>query len=142
MTAAPGDERVKALLPHLGMTALLLTLALLAAGCGRSDRPPLGSVAGAVTLDGSPLAGALVVFVPDGPGRSAIATTDATGRYELTYLRDIAGANLGPHTVRITTATEERGGKEVLPDRYHTKTELKATVAAGDNTFDFALRSK
>ena len=121
----------------------LLVLALLAlAGCGRSDRPPLGNVSGTVTLDGAPLAGALVVFTPDGPGRSAIATTDTAGRYELSFLRDIAGANVGSHTVRITTATEDRGGKEILPDRYHVKTELTATVEAGTNTLDFALETK
>ena len=83
-----------------------------------------------------------MVFIPDGPGRSALATTDSAGRYELTYLRDIAGANLGSHTVRITMATEDRGGKEILPDRYHVKTELKATVEAGTNTLDFSLESK
>ena len=124
------------------LAALPLALACLAAGCSRSDRPPLGRVGGTVTLDGSPLAGALMVFIPDGPGRSAIATTDSVGRYELAYLRDIAGANVGTHTVRITTATEDRGGKEILPDRYHTKTELKATVEPGANTIDFPLESK
>jgi len=122
---------------------LLVALALLIlAGCSRSDQPPLGRVGGLVTLDRVPLAGALVVFIPDGPGRSALATTDSAGRYELTYLRDIAGANLGSHTVRITTATEDRGGKEILPDRYHVKTELKATVEAGTNTLDFPLESQ
>ena len=121
----------------LGLASLLL-----AAGCGRSDRPDLGTVQGTVTLDGKPLAGALVVFTPSGPGRSASDLTDAAGRYELTYLRDIAGATLGPHVVIITTATEERGGREILPPRYHEKTELSATVAPGSNTIDFPLKSK
>jgi hypothetical protein len=118
-----------------------LALACLA-GCSRSDRPPLGRVAGTVTLDGVPLPAALVVFTPSGPGRSAIATTDTAGRYELAFLRDIAGANVGSHTVRITTATDDRGGKEILPARYHRKTELTATVEPGDNTLDFPLLSK
>jgi hypothetical protein len=122
--------------------ALGLASLLLAAGCGRSDRPDLGTVQGTVTLDGKPLAGALVVFTPSGPGRSASDLTDAAGRYELTYLRDIAGATLGPHVVIITTATEERSGREILPPRYHEKTELSATIAAGANTIDFPLESK
>jgi len=121
--------------------SLLVPLACLA-GCGRSDRPPLGRVEGTVTLDDAPLAGALVVFTPDGPGRSALATTDAAGRYELSFLRDIAGANLGGHTVRITTAAEEGRGKELLPPRYHVDTELTATVEPGRNVFDFRLRSR
>lgn len=118
-----------------------LALACLA-GCSRSDRPPLGRVGGTVTLDGVPLPAALVVFTPDGPGRSAMATTDTAGRYELAFLRDIAGANLGTHTVRITTATEDRRSKEILPARYHRKTELTATVEPGENTLDFRLLSK
>ena len=122
-------------------TALAAALGLLTVGCGPA-RPPLGRVGGTVTLDGVPLSGALVVFTPDGPGRSAIATTDAAGRYELAFLRDIAGANVGAHTVRITTATEERGGGEILPDRYHVNSYLRATVARGDNTPDFGLESK
>jgi hypothetical protein len=44
--------------------------------------------------------------------------------------------------VIITTATEERGGREILPPRYHEKTELSATIAAGANTIDFPLESK
>ncbi len=122
--------------------AVAVVLATLLGGCGRSDLPPLGGVSGTVTLDGTPLAGAQVVFIPDGPGRSALATTDSAGRYELAYLRDIPGADVGTHSVRITTATEDRGGKEILPDRYHVKTELKATVEAGVNTLDFPLESK
>lgn len=129
-------------IPRRGALATLgIVLTGLLTGC-QSDRPPLGRVGGAVTLDGAPLAGALVVFTPDGPGRSAIATTDAAGRYELSFLRDIAGANVGTHTVRITTATEDRGGKEILPERYHVKTELTATVDQGTNKLDFALESK
>ncbi|MFM7135619.1 MAG: carboxypeptidase-like regulatory domain-containing protein [Planctomycetota bacterium] len=145
MNRDPGGAAVNGCLWRRLVPALALPVAfacLAAAGCSRSDRPPLGRVGGSVTLDGSPLAGALVVFIPDGPGRSALATTDVAGRYELTYLRDIAGANYGSHTVRITTATEERGGKEILPDRYHVKSELKATVQPGSNTLDFPLQSK
>jgi hypothetical protein len=123
-------------------TRCLIALACLAAGCGTSDQPPLGRVTGTVTLDGVPLPAALVVFTPQSPGRSAMATTDTTGRYELAYLRDIAGANVGSHTVRITTAGDGRGAKEILPPRYHVKTELSAVVEAGSNTLDFSLESK
>jgi hypothetical protein len=121
--------------------SLAVALACLA-GCGRSDLPPLGRVGGTVTLDGAPLPAALVVFTPNGPGRSALATTDTAGRYELAFLRDMTGANVGTHTVRITTAGESRGSKEMLPARYHRKTELTATVVPGDNTLDFSLQSK
>jgi hypothetical protein len=128
-----------------GLSRLALSTAIALAclsGCSRSDRPSLGRVGGTVTLDGAPLPAALVVFTPEGPGRLAMATTDTAGRYELVVLRDIAGAHVGPHTVRITTATEDRSGKEILPARYHRQTELKATVEPGSNTLDFPLQAK
>jgi hypothetical protein len=113
----------------------------LALGCSKPDRPPLGRVEGFVTLDGIPLAEAAVLFTPDGPGRTSIGRTDGSGRYRLTYLRDIEGADIGHHTVRITTVPESIR-KERLPRRYHAETELTATVQSGGNQFDFALQSK
>jgi hypothetical protein len=79
-------------------------------------------------LDGVPLANAIVRFTPAGPGRTSEGITDADGHYELRYLRAIPGANIDQHTVRITTASEENGGRELLPPRYHSRTELEARV--------------
>lgn len=124
------------------LVTALAVIALLLAGCGSTTMPPLGQVEGTVTLDGAPLPAAFVVFTPDGPGRSSTATTDTAGRYTLTYLRDIAGADVGGHSVRITTATRKRGIKEMLPLRYHRRSELRATVSPGGNTIDFPLQSK
>jgi len=121
--------------------AAIVVVACLTIGCSRGDRPALGRVSGTVTLDGGPLAAALVVFTPSGPGRSSQGRTDAAGRYELDYLRDIAGANLGRHEVRITTL-DEAGEGERLPARYHSETELCADVTAGHNTIDFRLDSR
>lgn len=110
-------------------------------GCSGSKQPPLGTVEGFVTIDGKPLAAAAVLFTPEGRGRTSIGITDADGRYSLTYLRDIKGADVGRHTVRITTATDDNGGKERLPKRYHTKSTLSASVDPGSNQHDFALTS-
>lgn len=127
-------------LPAFLCTAILAVG--LAAGCGKSDRPPLGVVTGVVTLDGAPLTDALVLFTPDTAGRTSRGLTDATGRYELSFLRDIMGANIGHHAVRITTVTDDSGGKERLPKRYHAATKLEAVVEPGANTIDFSLTSK
>lgn len=125
-----------------GILFAALLLGLLAGGCSGPNRPPLGKVAGTVTLDGQPLAEALVVFVPEQAGRTSQAVTDASGRYELVYLGDVGGAMVGKNAVRIITATAENGGKERLPDRYHRASTLTADVTSGENTFDFALTSK
>lgn len=121
---------------------LWLAAALLAGGCARPARPDLGMVEGRVALDGSPLPAAVVLFTPVGPGRTSQAVTGPDGRYRLRYLRDIAGANVDRHTVRISTASDENGGRETLPPRYHARTELAATVRPGRNTIDFDLQSR
>ena len=126
----------------LGIASLFALAIATSLGCSRSKQPPLGTVEGLVTIDGKPLVGAAVLFTPEGRGRTSIGITDAGGRYSLTYLRDIKGADLGRHTVRITTATDDNGGKERLPKRYHATSSLSATVEPGSNQYDFSLTSK
>lgn len=140
MTAATAAATRCPPAPRWFLAAALLLAVL--AGCSRSNRPPLGDVTGTITLDGSPLPAAAVHFTPDGPGRTSLGSTDSAGSYRLRYLRDIAGANLGRHTVRIMTATEENGGREILPPRYHSATVLEATVHPGTNRIDFLLQSR
>lgn len=115
---------------------------LIILGCFRSQQPPLGLVSGTVRLDGQALANATVRFTPTGPGRTSEGTTDAEGRYELRYLRAIPGANIDTHTVRITTASEVNGNRELLPPRYHARSQLEARVVSGANDLDFDLRSQ
>jgi len=122
-----------------GFAVAFVALTLL--GCSGSQQPPLGRVRGTVMLDGAALVNATVLFTPAGAGRTSQGTTDASGRYELSYLRDIRGANVDRHTVRITTASEENGGRELLPPRYHSQSELEVRVAAGRNVCNFELRS-
>jgi hypothetical protein len=120
---------------------LLLVLSI--GGCGHGDRPKLGRVTGTVTLDGTALPNARVQFSPvaqDG-GRDSVGFTDAEGRYELVYIRDVRGASVGEHVVRITTANAEEGIEERLPDCYHAETVLKETIDRGSNQIDFPLAS-
>lgn len=109
------------------------------AGCGQGDRPQLGTVQGKVTLDGKPLPNAAIRFLPVVPVRASMSMTDAEGRYELVYIRDIMGAAVGQHRVEITT--EAAGTPEKLPAQYHAKTTLTATVEPGANEINFDLKS-
>jgi hypothetical protein len=119
-------------------------------GCGGPAGPKLGDVSGKVTLDGQPVADALVVFEPQ-EGRPARGMTDAEGNYQLEYTQNAKGAAIGGYTVRITTgrpASYAEGQKvsdevkETIPEKYNAKSELKAEVSPGKNQINFDLQSK
>lgn len=149
------------------LAAGLCSLALIAvAGC--DSGPPTGDVTGTVTMDGKPLTNAIVSFVPQGGGQTAIGKTDSSGKYEL-YRRGERGALIGSHTIVITTVQEPAaaapsissdsdeylkqaaGGnpsdynqaivKEPIPARYNKQSTLVMEVAAGENTIDLELTS-
>ncbi|MEW4527500.1 MAG: carboxypeptidase-like regulatory domain-containing protein [Maioricimonas sp. JB045] len=131
----------------------LVPLTLTACGCGRSDLPELGDVSGHVTLDGQPLADAIVNFTPVGEGRPSTAQTDAEGYYELQYLADVSGALIGEHVVTIEpVVTEEmddydeenpQAGGTAPPQLPASATDgsLRENVVAGSNSIDIQLSS-
>jgi len=134
--------------------SILICVFLTVCGCnsGPEDMPEIGSVTGTVTLDGQPLEAADIFFAPE-DGRTSTGTTDATGKYELTYNPTTKGAKIGKNMVRITTFKEFEGDldaedskeparKELVPAEYNKKTTLTADVKAGENTFNFDLESK
>ncbi len=133
-------------------------------GCGGADTgkalPKTVPVTGTVKLDGQPIEGAAVMFVPSGDtkGIECVGRTDSTGVYSLKQLRGADGAPLGTYKVVINrflkngkpvTATDGGGGgagiiAESLPPKYSnsTMTTLKATVAKAGDKIDFDLKSK
>ena len=136
--------------------SLLLGFALvLGLGCGSGKFAP---VSGTVTMNGKPLAGALVIFSPiaregsidAGPGSSG--KTNDKGEYTLTSDTGRTGALVGKHRVSVslmnpgTSESDERRrpGQLVnqVPVRYNGKTELTYEVpAGGTDKADFALKS-
>tara|TARA_R110002095_G_scaffold159024_5_gene137861 strand:+ start:3014 stop:3442 length:429 start_codon:yes stop_codon:yes gene_type:complete len=132
--------------------AVLISAVLSLGGCGGAgEKVELGQVSGVITLDGTPLSAATVIFSPE-KGRPSRSKTGEDGRYDLQYTGDQKGALPGKHQVMITTETEgdsgEFGGqvvkpqKEILPARYHKATTLTAVIKQGNNTIDFDLKSK
>lgn len=137
------------------LAAGVVVTCLLAAACGGGGHP-LAPVSGRVMLDGEPLAGAKIGFEPmrEGKeldaGQGAYATTDESGSFTLTALDGTKGAVVGKHRVWIRTlqAREDETGKfivereELLPERYHDRTELTFTVEpSGSNRANFDLKS-
>jgi hypothetical protein len=119
----------------------MLTLAALLAGCGQSDRGALFPVAGRLTCNGQPLAGAQVVFHPqapsDGKALPARGTTDAAGKFRLTTLVSDDGAAAGTYLVTVQYyplvqwQDEFLAGTNILPPKYAAPatTDLKVEVS-------------
>ncbi len=92
---------------------LLLTASILglASGCSRGRQyPPTHSVTGVVTVEGQPVADAIVSFLPDDGQNPANGSTDASGRYELTSFTRGDGAMEG--SFRVTIVKYEKEGED------------------------------
>lgn len=139
-----------------GITVVGSLLAL--AGCGGDG---LHYCRGQVTLDGQPLAGAALVFMPVAGGRPAQAVTDAEGRFEAWTFEPGDGALLGEHHVTVSRVTivgvqaTEHGlegpsqgpvrTESSLPSRYGNAaiSGLSAQVKPGEDNFvELALSSR
>src|SRR5262249_41623044 len=96
----------------------------------KESRIGLLTVSCQVTLDGAPLAGAAVEFVPEkflGPvAKSASGVTDARGSVTLRVAgQELPGVPCGFYRV---TVSKKNAGKETVPERYNAKTVLGREV--------------
>jgi hypothetical protein len=122
--------------------ALVLVLAV-TAGCGKSK---MSAVSGAVTLDGKPLAGASVHFVPEGSGKDATAETDKDGQFTMSTLQPGDGVLPGTYKVVIsmplgtpdptpyTTADDAMSGAAKAPAKKQSGPAVPAKYARPDMT--------
>lgn len=131
----------------IALGALLLAVAGLVSGCGRSEPERLGvhPVSGQVTYQGKPAAGAFVVFHAKADKDKfppPTAQVDEQGNFTLgTYARE-DGAPAGDYavTVVLRKPVQKDGefvpGPNVLPPQYSkpATTKLNIQVAAGANT--------
>ena len=128
------------------LAILIVTLAV-TGGCQKTGvKNKLGRVTGKVTLGGQPLPDATVMFSGIQGGSPSAGRTDSTGTYTLVFSRGIYGAEVGTHTVTISTF--QLGGEdpktadvpEKVPFKYRDEaTALKAEVKGGNNVLDFPL---
>ncbi len=140
-------------------------VATLLSGCGqdgedRPEPPVLVPVQGVVRVDGDPLPGAVVMFLPTDPkGTYSIGETDDEGRYKMTYLTsdgttagdyrvtvsDLMGTDGKPQGISARTSpvfvSAMVDAEELLPPRYshQGQTTLTAKVPPEGATIDIDL---
>src|SRR5215475_13197743 len=79
-----------------------LTFGIVLTGCS-SGRPKTYRVTGTVTMQGKPVAGAAITFVPtSNEGEAASAITDSEGKYALTTWQAGDGARPGEYRVKVS----------------------------------------
>ncbi len=100
---------------YLSAGALLALALVVAPGCGREKAV---KVEGVVTLDGTPLRGAMVQFVPIGSaGKPATGVTGDDGTFRLTTRSSNDGAMPGEYKVVITEIPESNdSSRSINPD--------------------------
>lgn len=129
-------------MPFCRSAVCLFGACFLIAGCNKGDRPDIGEVHGTITVDGQPASNVIVAFTQPG-FRASRGFTNQDGQYELKYVKDVDGAVLGEHSVKLRYYGAEEGPKrEQLPAKYNTDSELTAIVEPGRNQIDFSLETK
>jgi hypothetical protein len=129
----------------IALLAVPFLATLLASGCSKPGRPGYHTVTGRVTFDGQPLANGFVQFVPVDSKTSPESGRIANGLYRL----ESKAGKVTVHVLstRLTGKTDPVMGTAIeemfIPDRYNSKSELTADVAADKaNAIDFSLTSK
>ncbi|HEY4262438.1 MAG TPA: carboxypeptidase-like regulatory domain-containing protein [Schlesneria sp.] len=117
-------------------------------GCGGSDGPKLGDVTGTITMNGSPVPGLNITFIPQDKGSPSYGGTDENGKYRLLFNQHRSGAQLGKHDVVIKNRepeTDDSGNRILtgvvteIPQKYGEPGALSTEVHSGKNKLDFAL---
>ena len=158
------------LLSTLTTSAVLLqslVCCLFFAGCSATNSIDYGkvtlvNVSGTVTLDGQPLAGAVVTFENQETGTMSFARTNSSGSYTLQFDSDKDGVTPGRKLVRFSTTRTILGlrgedgaeegeastegaqsdrKQEQVPECYNGKSTLTVEITEDSTTVDFDLKS-
>ncbi len=136
---------------------LALSLGLAPIGCsGSKDNLPREAVSGDVTLDGQPLPEGAIQFSPTGESKLTAAVVPIKdGKFSISPAEGLVTGNyrvsishaevieVNPKKGQGALTKTTRLGKELIPSRYNTQSELKAEIKPGGvKDLKFELKSK
>lgn len=150
--------------PSIALIGVLALFVL--SGCDARARPnyrglELIDVSGNVTLDGQPLAGAIVTFTDTENRKMSYAQTDDAGNYELHFDKRAMGILSGEKVVEFSMEkkifgfnTEDEGApseegasrakktsSDPIPKCYREKSKIVVNVTGEENVYNFNLKS-
>jgi len=114
-------------------TFVILLVTIFCFGCQGSSLPGLAPVSGVVTLDGNPIDGATVVFIPRdfSTQRNAFALTNTSGSFRMTTVKENDGVLPGTYIVTVTK--HEKSGQVIKLDEYDVETGEQLTFEPSVN---------
>jgi|JI7StandDraft_1071085.scaffolds.fasta_scaffold343435_1 hypothetical protein len=119
------------------------TVLLLAGISGCGNTIPTASVSGTITINGKPVQGIEVQFVPEAKVRPSIGMTDADGKYKAEFLTTQSGVALGPCVVQMSIYRGE-SMKNYLPKKFNEESannpEFQLDVVKGGIKFDYDIK--
>jgi hypothetical protein len=139
--------------------AFSLALIVIAAGCDTKpkanyEKLQLLNAGGRITLDGQPLAGAVVSFDDTADDTFSYGLTNSSGDYTLQLDSVMKGVKPGNKIVRVSTSRKILGlnikadgsgntatESELVPTKYNKKSELSVDVTPDKTTYNFDLRT-
>jgi len=109
---------------------------------GTNQRLQLVPVDGQATLDGQPLSGARVIFIPRGPRqfRSPEGVVGPDGRYRLQFCEGHRGAPPGRYRVQLISIDAK--GRDIIPGDYGEFTQQHHEVGPGGGQIDIRIETK
>lgn len=130
--------------PELFSSSLLWSALLVClCGCGGTGIPT-ASVTGTISLNGQPVQGVEVTFVPKAKIRPSVGVTDAQGRYKAQFVARQSGVALGPCVAQFSIY---RGGNYMhnyLPATFNVDAEknpdLNLEVPEDGLVFDYDIK--
>ncbi len=128
------------------LRSLICLSLVVIAGCG-SDRPPLASLTGTVTLDGVPVQYGGLMFSPIDGGRPSVSGTNEKGEFKAIYVYRVPGAIIGKHRVMFEEGSAENIEQDEFkpyapPADNYTISPNEIEVESGGTVISFTLQRK